>query len=90
MAHGVVLVGAVTPDGQVVWVAVDVGAVRGRAGAEVVAADVPCCQRRLTEPELGEHRVQRTRCKHEYPYFIFISNKKETSIYIIYTLYPKV
>ena len=76
VAHGIVLVGAVTPDGQAVWVVVDVGAVGGRAGAEVVVY-VPSCQRRLLEPELGEHRLQRARCKHECPLLYFQLKKKE-------------
>jgi hypothetical protein len=60
VADGVVLGGAVALDGRVGGrVVVDVGAVRGDAGAGV-AADVPCRQRR--QLELGEHSVQRRRC----------------------------
>jgi hypothetical protein len=60
VADGVVLGGAVALDGRVGGrVVVDVGAVRGDAGAGV-AADVPCRQRR--QLELGEDSVQRRRC----------------------------
>jgi hypothetical protein len=59
VADGVVVVGAVALDAWVHVVGVDGRVVRGRADARV-AGDP---WRPHPQPELGEHRVQRLRCK---------------------------
>lgn len=60
VADGVVLAGALALDGRVeVRVCVDVGAVRGGAGAGIAAAAEP----RWPHAEPAKHPFQRIRCK---------------------------
>lgn len=62
VADGVVLVRTVAFDSRVHgWVSVDVGAVRGRAGARVDAASEPRWPQ--SAPEFVKHPLQRIRCE---------------------------